>query len=128
MGVIKHQTVTKKNIRNMVDRFYSKVLKDELLADFFIEKLGDEMITEQWQNHLTLLTSFWASIILNDTSYKGQPIKPHMHMQGLNKETFKRWLKLFFETVDGVYVKETADIFKTNSESIAKNFIKLLKL
>jgi len=128
MGVIKHQTITRKNIRNMVDRFYSKILKDELLADFFIEKLGDEMITDEWQNHLTLLTSFWASIILNDGSYKGQPIKPHMHMKGLKRESFERWLELFSETVDKLYVKESADLFKTNSESIAKNFIKLLNI
>ena len=123
---MQHQTITRENIRIMVDRFYSKVLKDELLADFFIQKLGDEMITDEWQSHLALLTDFWASITLGDTAYSGQPVKPHMHMEGLQRETFERWLKLFFETVDKLYTKEAADIFKTRSEMIATNFMRLL--
>jgi len=112
----------------MVDRFYSKILKDEMLADFFIEKLGDEMISDEWQEHLNKLTDFWASITLGDTAYSGQPVKPHLHMEGLKRETFEQWLKLFFETVDRLYTKEAADIFKSKSEMIAANFIKLLDL
>ena len=123
---MQHQTITKENIRIMVDRFYSKILKDELLADFFIQKLGDEMISDEWQTHLGLLTDFWASIILGDTAYKGQPVKPHMHMEGLKRETFERWLELFFQTVDRLYVKEAADTFKTRSQTIADNFMRLL--
>ncbi len=110
----------------MVDRFYSKILKDDLLADFFIERLGDEMITDEWQSHLTLLTDFWASITLGDTSYNSQPVKPHMHMEGLNREAFERWLELFFETVQKLYTEETANIFKKRSEMIANNFMRLL--
>ena len=123
---MQHQTITRENIRIMVDRFYSKILKDELLADFFIEKLGDEMISDEWQEHLGKLTDFWASIALGDTAYSGQPVKPHMHMKGLQRETFEQWLKLFFETVDRLYAKDAADIFKTRSEMIANNFMKLL--
>ena len=125
---MRYQTITKENIRRMVDHFYSQVLKDELLADFFIEKLGDEMISDEWLHHLDLLRDFWASIILDDTAYSGKPVKPHMHMKGLKRESFERWLKLFFETVDKLYVKEAADIFKMHSEMIANNFMKLLRL
>lgn len=125
---MQYQTITKENIRRMLDRFYSQILKDELLADFFIEKLGDEMISDEWQNHLNLLTDFWASIILADTNYSGQPAKPHMRMKGLQRESFERWLKLFFETVDKLYAKEAADTFKTHSQVIANNFMKLLSL
>ena len=125
---MQYQAITRKNIRIMVDRFYSKILKDELLADFFIEKLGDEMITDEWQGHLNLLTDFWASIMLDDPVYTGQPIKPHMRMKGLKRESFERWLELFFETVDRLYTKETADIFKIRAEMIANNFMKVLHL
>jgi hemoglobin len=123
---MQHQTITKKNIRIMVDRFYSTILKDELLADFFIKKLGDEMISDEWQEHLDKLTDFWASITLGDAAYSGQPVKPHLHMEGLQRETFEQWLKLFFKTVDRLYTKEAADIFKARSEMIANNFMKLL--
>ena len=125
---MQHQNITRENIRTMVDRFYSKILKDELLADFFIEKLGDEMISDEWQKHLNLLTDFWASILLDDNVYSGKPVKPHMHMKGLKRESFERWLKLFFETVDKLYAKDAADTFKTHSQTIANNFMKLLRL
>jgi len=125
---MQHQTITRENIRIMVDRFYSAVLKDEVLADFFIERLGDEMISDEWQSHLNTLTDFWASIVLGDTAYSGQPVKPHMHMDGLQRETFEQWLKLFFKTVERLYSEEAADIFKSKSQMIANNFMRLLNL
>ena len=123
---MQHQTITRENIKILVDRFYSKILKDELLADFFIQKLGDEMITDDWQRHLKILTDFWTSITLGDSAYSGQPVKPHMQMEGLQRVTFERWLELFFETVDRLYSKEAADIFKTRSQTIANNFMRLI--
>ena len=123
---MQHETITKKNIRSMMDRFYSQILKDELVADFFIEKLGDEMISDEWQEHLDLLTNFWASTILGENSYSGQPVRPHLHMEGLQRITFERWLELFFETVDKYYVKESADVFKIRSQAIANNFMRVL--
>ena len=123
---MQYQTITRENIRKMVDRFYSQVLKDEIVSPFFIEKLGDEMISDEWQHHLNLLTNFWASTVLGDNSYTGQPVKPHMHMEGLQRVTFERWLELFFETLDKYYTKEAADVFKVKSQTIATNFMRLL--
>ena len=112
----------------MLDRFYSASLKDELLAEYFIEALGDEMISDAWQHHLTLLTDFWAAMLLGDKSYQGQPIKPHMHMEGLKRETFERWLALFSKTVEGYYAPPQAEAFKSRGALIAENFMKLLHL
>lgn len=125
---MKYDTITKKNIRRMIDQFYSQVLKDELLSSFFIQKLGDEMISDKWLAHLKLLTDFWASVILEDTNYKGQPIKPHIQMKDLKRESFERWVKVFFESVDKYYTKESADIFKAHAKEISDNFMKLLKI
>jgi len=123
---MQYQTINKENIRAMVDRFYSQILKDDLIADFFIEALGDEMITDAWQTHLNLLSDFWASTILGDASYTGEPLKPHLDMEGLERVAFERWLALFFETVDKVYAKEPAALFKRRSEAIANNFMRIL--
>ena len=125
---MKHQIITRKNIRMMVDRFYSQVLKDEVIADFFIDKLGDEMISDEWQSHLTLLTNFWVSLTLDDTAYNGQAGKAHMRVKGLQRETFEQWLKLFFETLDKFYDKEAADVFKKHAQVSANDFMKLLHL
>ncbi|HIP21020.1 MAG TPA: group III truncated hemoglobin [Sulfurimonas sp.] len=125
---MQYKTITKKNIRLMLDRFYSNILKDELIADFFIDKLDDEMISDEWQHHLNLLTDFWASILLEDTAYAGKPLKPHMTMQGLTRESFGRWLELFALSVDKFYEEEAANKFKHHSKIVADNFIKALKL
>jgi hemoglobin len=112
----------------MLDRFYSAVLKDDLIGDYFIEKLGDEMISDEWQNHLKVLIDFWASVILNDKSYKQDPLKPHLNMKGLTKEHFQRWLELFYECVERLYTKEIADIFKAHGENISKSFMKSINI
>lgn len=125
---MQYETITKENIRRMVDHFYSQVLKDDLIGDFFIEKLGDEMISDEWLHHLDLLRDFWASIILGDSAYRGQPIKPHLDMEDLKRESFERWLELFSQTIDKLYVKEQADIFKMHSQKIANSFMKSLSL
>ena len=98
------------------------------LADFFIEKLGDEMISDEWQTHLDTLTDYWASITLGDKAYSGQPVKLHIDLEGLERETFERWLKLFSETVDKFYSKEIADIFKSRAQVIANSFMRLLDI
>jgi len=124
----KAQEITRENIRTMVDVFYAKVLKDEMLAPFFVAKLGDDLQSEAWQTHLSTLRDFWASLTLGDTSYRGQPVKPHMHMEGLEAATFTRWLTLFFETVESLYCEDAASVFKARAEMIATNFMRMLGL
>ena len=92
----KEQTITLENIRTMVDTFYAKVLKDEKLSPFFVQKLGSDLKSQEWQAHLHTLTNFWASLTLGDTSYKGQPVKPHMHMEGLQSSSFGGLVAAFF--------------------------------
>lgn len=121
-------TITKANLRAMVISFYTKVLKDDLVGPFFIERLGPNLVGETWGEHLDLLTDFWASIYLNDTNYRGSPFAPHIEMEGLKAETFHRWLKLFFETLDTLYEPHIADQLKNRGTLIAGNFMRNLGL
>ena len=120
--------VTKENLRKMVNLFYTKVLKDELVGPFFIERLGDDMKNEKWIPHLELLTNFWASIALGDFEYKGNPFAPHASMQNLSREAFSRWLELFATTLDTIYVPQIANQLKERSSVIAENFMRNLQL
>ena len=121
-------TITKINLRTMVIRFYTNILKDEEVGPFFIDKLGDDLSGDIWAPHLDLLTNFWASITLGDMAYRGSPFTPHMHLKGLRRETFEQWLVLFFETVDSVYEERIANQFKERSSVIAGNFMRNLGL
>jgi len=122
------QEISKENIRTMVNTFYVKILKDDIVGPFFIAKLGDDMNNEHWLPHLDLLVNFWASIALGDTDYRGNPFAPHTQLGELKRETFEQWLVLFSETLDEVYVPSVAAQFKERSTIIAGNFMRNLRI
>jgi len=118
--------INTETIETMVMTFYAKVLQDGIVGPFFIEKLGDDMQSETWREHLKILVDFWASIALGDTTYRGNPFAPHMYLGELKRETFEQWLRLFHETLDEVYISRIADQFKERSSIIAGNFMRNL--
>jgi len=121
-------TINRTHIETMVLRFYGKILDDELVAPFFIAKLGDDMQNDYWQPHIELLINFWSTMILNDASYNGNPMRPHFYIGELTQETFKQWLKLFFETVDEVFIPRLGIVFKERGKNIAGNFMRNLHI
>ena len=118
--------ITKQNIEKMVNLFYIKILKDDIVGPFFIAKLGDDLKSEYWKPHLELLTNFWASMTLGDGSYTGNPFMPHTQLGELTREVFEQWLELFFKTINEVYEPQTGHEFKDRSMGIAGNFMRNL--
>ena len=118
--------ITKENLNKLVVTFYTRVLKDETLAPFFIEKLGDDLKSDIWQKHITLLTNFWYTISHGRGEYNGSPFAPHLQIQGLHKEAFEAWLRLFFSSVDKIFIEDIANKFKERSSIIASNFMRNL--
>lgn len=125
-GLLK--SINEENIEILVRTFYTQVLEDTLLAPFFIEKLGDNLHSEAWEEHLLLLTEFWKFAALGYDEYKGNPLQPHFHIQGLSREAFMGWLKLFHQTVGEIYTPSAGDYFKQKSTNIAENFMRKLNL
>jgi len=128
MTLIPQNTINEENIEILVRTFYPQVLKDPILAPFFIEKLGDDIKSEMWEEHLLLLTEFWKFVALGYDEYKGNPLQPHLHIQGLNRDAFATWLNLFHQTVDQVYTPSVGEYFKQKSTDIAQNFMRKLSL
>jgi hemoglobin len=120
--------ITRETIETMVLSFYRKILKDDTVGPFFVAKLGDDMSNEYWKPHLEILINFWSSMMLGDSSYRGNPFAPHMSLGELNREVFEQWLKLFFETLDEIYEPQVADVFKERSTIIAGNFMRNLRI
>ncbi len=123
-----HNSISEENIEILVRTFYPQVLKDSVLAPFFIEKLGDNIDSETWEEHLHLLTEFWQFVALGYDEYKGNPLQPHILIEGLTYEAFSSWLNLFHQTIDQVYHPSIGEYFKQKSSNIAENFIKKLGL
>jgi len=122
---MKHKTITKESIRELVNTFYPTILADPVTAPAFIAKIGSDINSKEWQEHLELLTNFWAFSALGELEYRGSPLAPHFNLD-LTKEHFDRWLELFFEAIDRVYEGEAAEFFKQRSTNIGKNFMRNL--
>ena len=106
------------DIKLLVDNFYIKVGKDELLAPVFESKLENG----NWHPHLEKMYSFWQTVLFHEISYKGSPYMQH-HPLPINPSHFERWLKLFNETIDGLFKGERVEDAKRRVESMAKLFM-----
>lgn len=83
----------KKDIIVLVDEFYTKVRRDDLLGPIFNEKLGNH-----WEQHLAKMYDFWDTILFSKGGYKGSPFEKHQSLP-VEKVHFERWLALFEETM-----------------------------
>lgn len=122
------KSINEENIEILVRTFYAQVLEDTTLAPFFIEKLGDNLQSKTWEEHLLLLTEFWKFVALGYDEYKGNPLQPHFNITGISREAFTSWLKLFHQTVDKLYTPSVGEYFKQKSTNVAENFMRKLSL
>lgn len=102
--------MTETQIAALVDAFYAKVCRDEMLGPIFEGAIGG-----QWDAHLATMRTFWSTIMLGSATYKGNPLAAHMRLPDLSPLHFERWLDLWRETsaevcgADGVLFVERAE-------------------
>jgi len=116
MNTIKNR----KHIKILVNRFYTKIRKDELLGPIFNGHISEE----QWPEHLIKLTDFWETNLFGVSKFKGSPSSKHINVDanlGYNIEQnhFNRWLNLWFETVDELFNGELASRAKESARKMA---------
>jgi hemoglobin len=104
------------NIKQLVDSFYNKIQKDELLGPIF-----NGIIKDNWPTHLEKMYGFWQTILLNERAYSGSPFPPHAKLP-ISKDHFDHWLKLFSTTIDENFIGEKADEAKWRAEKMAEMF------
>ena len=122
------EKITRENVEMFVRQFYAKVFVDETVGPFFIEKLGDDMESEHWVEHLDIIVGFWIAIAFGTPKYTRQLFTPHTKLGDVKRETFEQWLHLFSETLDEVYVPAIAAKFNERANIIAGNFMRNLQL
>ncbi len=108
---------TREDIYHLMECFYAKALKDEVIGYFFTEVAKINL-----QEHLPVITDFWEMIILGTNKYNKNAIAVHtnLHKQSAMEEKhFKRWLQLFTETVDELYSGNNAELAKQRAISVA---------
>ncbi len=97
----------------LVDTFYEKVKKDQLLSPVFQQV--------DWPSHMPIMYNFWSSMLLGDQTYQGKPFQKHIHLV-IDSSHFDRWLILFGQTVDELFEGERAGEVKDRARSIAGVF------
>ncbi|HMP98963.1 MAG TPA: group III truncated hemoglobin [Cyclobacteriaceae bacterium] len=101
------------DIELLVNSFYEKVKADELLAPVFAHV--------NWPEHLPVMYNFWASMLLGESNYRGNPFQKHIHL-AIDSRHFNQWLKLFLQTVDQHFKGEKAEETKSRARDIAGVF------
>jgi len=112
-----HDISTREDIQTLVDTFYDKAKTDPLLGPIFNKIIGDH-----WDQHLPKMYSFWASILLGEQSYQGNPMIKHIELSKkvqLTEKEFDAWLLLFSTTVDELFKGEKANEAKLRANGIA---------
>ncbi len=97
---MKYDIATKEDVENLVDVFYGKVMKDEVLSPFF--KFLD------FEKHIPKMVHFWSFVLLDEPGYTTNVTEKHLKMP-LKKEHFDRWITLFQETIDALFTGEKAE-------------------
>lgn len=79
----------------LVDTFYDKVRAHPELGPVF-----NDVIQDNWPEHLNKMKLFWCSIVLRTGTYKGNPMAAHVALTNGKPNHFEIWLALFHETLN----------------------------
>ena len=90
----------------LVDEFYVRARKDEVLGPIFDQAIGDN-----WDQHMSKIKLFWQSVALNAGTYSGKPVVEHAKHKSIEPGHFTIWLNLFDETLKDTAPTEAARIY-----------------
>lgn len=108
------------DITALVNSFYSKIRIDGLLGPIFNSHIADD----NWPAHLDKLTDFWETNLFGVAKFKGNPTQKHINVDKnmnfqIEQKHFGRWLQLWFETIDELFVGEYADKAKNSARKMS---------
>lgn len=104
------------DIKWLVDWFYSKVQKDDLLGPVFSARISD------WEPHLQTMYSFWDMALFGTKGYTGNPFSKHVDLP-VAPEHFNRWLHLFLETITERFDGPVAAEAMQKASTVARIFL-----
>jgi len=95
------------DIKKLVDSFYQKLLKDDVVGHFFTE-----VVKIDFDKHMPVMYDFWATVLLDKMSYRGNVMVKHIELNKKSKmelHHFERWLNTWNATVDELYEGKIAE-------------------
>jgi hemoglobin len=113
----KRDIVAIEDIKLMVDSFYGKIQEDAILSFIFNDRIRD-----RWSEHLEKMYKFWQTVLLDEHTYFGAPFPPHATLD-INYTHYERWVQLFNETIDHLFIGDKAQEAKWRGQKMAQIFL-----
>jgi hemoglobin len=112
----------REDIERFVEAFYSRLLRDEVLATIFLDAAAIDI-----KEHLPRICDYWEKLLLGGDTYKRHTMNIHRALHAkrpLQAADFQRWLDFFNASMDGLYQGDTAARAKQVAAHIARNMQK----
>ena len=106
------------DLKQIIERFYEVANQDELLGPIFLK-----IFPLNFETHIPITVDFWDSILFYSAIYKNNVMLKHIVVNKkikLTKEHFDRWLQIFQDSIDTLFVGETADLMKQKADLMAQ--------
>jgi hemoglobin len=114
---MKPDILQRSDIEMLINSFYKKVRKDDVLAIIF-----NDVVRLDWEHHIPVIIDFWDTVLLDADLYHNNAMTPHFAINKifpLQQQHFDRWLQLFFETLDESFEGPTTMLAKTRAKGVA---------
>lgn len=114
---MKKELSTRADIELLVNEFYKKAPKDELIGHFFTE-----VVQLSLEEHMPKMYSFWESVLFGKATYRGNPMTPHIMLDQQSRmelKHFVRWRELWGQMLDEYFIGEKAEEAKKKAEQMA---------
>jgi hemoglobin len=104
------------DVEVLVRRFYQAVIPDPLLGPIF------HAMDVDWSAHIPKLVDYWAGRLLGTPGYSGNAVGAHQPVLDrcpFGEVELERWVELWTETVDELFVGEVAESAKARADLAA---------
>lgn len=108
----------RRDIETLINAFYAKARASSIIGYIF-----NEVANVNWEEHLPKMYSFWASMLLDEQSYSGNPMTQHIalsKMTSMTETEFSEWIRLFHLTIDELFTGPKATEAKLRAANIAR--------
>ena len=86
---MKKELATRADVEFLVQAFYQRLFKDDLIGYVFTE-----VVSVNWETHFPVMFDFWESVLFGTGSYRGNPMLKHIELhriERLHPSYFHRW-------------------------------------
>ncbi len=108
---------TREDVLLLVETFYTKAFRDELIGHIFTEVAHMDLA-----RHMPVMADFWQTVLFKAGLYSRNALQIHFNINAkepLTLEHFNRWLQLWTITVDELFSGEKAEMAKVQAHLIA---------